>query len=1665
MPQLDQIQQQIQSERITRDELEISMLSAFSDLKNSEKALEQAQKVGNSPKDIEKLKLSFENDKKGFQSKQKEFYGFRDGLNNSIKEFIVEPSPKVIEQLSDDSPFLLFPVRIETKFTKIESNNELWVRIFPDDISIQTHEKNLTVDEISAGHTFWTKVWESRNEADETIKNESKGAWNVLSNRYGANRSSWIKTQTKPTNWEENIKLIPDLIFPDLTSKTSAWTQGPRGVLLPERFVVMGFNQVGGQLAEVLRAEGNFIPDHLIVGPDPMQTESSFSRNLDGSVKVSPEMSWLLNFDEAVKIGMGLKIQITQNQAINGFDRIVVVGIRVGTNTEESRKLVELLLQNHHYTKGVSILPQGTPTNNTENTPSGFSSLDNANENSFENEANKPKFELVTDPELKPDGQRLAEALGIDPEAIFPISNYNFNDIGEAISMNKTIWNATLGSYMKDLMGEIFSDNYIEKTKQFFFQNVTGRGKIPVIRIGKQPYGILATSTFDEVLLDNEPFQRWQWTQNELGESSYLIDLQNVLNNLSKKWLEFSKKVSFTGDSKPSNDTLLDILGLQANSLEYRSRMATSDLLTYNYLSFKGLRRNGYTVNWRKMQANKTTIFNNFGLKFTHKPDEINLNDLTLSERTVLLDGPVIDQEPILPLSETKGLSFNYIEWLLNQEKSDTVLSGKIVNKKGESIPEPKALLYQLLKTSFLKSLAETSKKISQKTVPEIEKINFAESPLMNLNESSKRIVKEDLLTLSASSLGLGPANTHLGDYILTNNILIAPAFLASFNDLKKSLKVLKDLPTARLERIFAEHIDLCSYRLDAWQTGMVNQRLNNLRNRSSRFRGDEQTNVGTYIGAFSWVENLRPQLFGKTEISTDEKQKISDSLGRPINEKIYEDKTNAGFMMAPSLGQAVTSAVLRNAYISHADESKPNITATNLSSERVRTALFYFEGLRNGQDLGALLGYQFERGLHERYEGVELDEFIYVFRAKFPLLAGKLTNIEEGTSAEVIEARNVVNGYDLLQYVSKKQYPYDINGLPSIASNQPNIVKKAQSIILEVNHLADAFDAIGDLSLAESVYQVVEGNYDRARGIIQSLTEGKNPPEIQIVDTPRSGKGITQRVALTFDFNEINGWNPTLTPRAEANKWLNAWLKKILPNPKNIQCMVTGEMATSFINLKDLKLEPIDVISMIGDNIGDNSSELEKFMVHHFRTNNNISDDVINFFFRMDNPNIPPEKAIVFHPDKAESGKNTFEEVWFMLKSLKEVICKSRPLNAQDLILPSEGQNLKASDQQGFHATDHPELNLLDNVFNRIKTTHQVFSNLRESLKIVVDVAKVSFDNLISTPNSVYDSNTMNSELNLIREKIFPFFSYGISEAMPASLENFGTGNIKFTKIQTLVRQSENILKIVDKKLLIIQRDGLLNPLVLPADVKKHQEVVNQKMNEFVEAGKIILGDSFKIVPLFKLFNGSSLKTSLENADKIAKPLEIEEWLQSISRVRPLMQHLNHFATLSELYSQNPIAFEAVQLPFKINEKWIGLPFEDKLSEPEYLAILLNNIPKNTSQLQSGLLLDDWTEFIPASKETMGITFHYNRPNAVAPQTLLLAVSPTLKGAWNWEDLVKIVNETLDRAKMRAVEPDKIIQTDFATILPATMQSFAKSSRLISTYLANNSMNISKSI
>ena len=83
-----------------------------------------------------------------------------------------------------------------------------------------------------------------------------------------------------------------------------------------------------------------------------------------------------------------------------------------------------------------------------------------------------------------------------------------------------------------------------------------------------------------------------------------------------------------------------------------------------------------------------------------------------------------------------------------------------------------------------------------------------------------------------------------------------------------------------------------------------------------------------------------------------------------------------------------------------------------------------------------------------------------------------------------MIEARNVIDGYDLIDWVRKRTYPFGIDGLPTEQA-------KANAIQAEIVRLEETLDAISDLMMAESVHQAVQSNIDlRGARSVPSSTE-----------------------------------------------------------------------------------------------------------------------------------------------------------------------------------------------------------------------------------------------------------------------------------------------------------------------------------------------------------------------------------------------------------------------------------------------------------------------------------------------------------------------------------------------------------------------------------------------
>ena len=211
-------------------------------------------------------------------------------------------------------------------------------------------------------------------------------------------------------------------------------------------------------------------------------------------------------------------------------------------------------------------------------------------------------------------------------------------------------------------------------------------------------------------------------------------------------------------------------------------------------------------------------------------------------------------------------------------------------------------------------------------------------------------------------------------------------------------------------------------------------------------------------------------------------------------------------------------------------------------------------EGIRNGQPLGALLGYQLERGLHENDQGLKLDEFIDGLRQQFPLVANQLASTKvDGVPIDTIEANNVIDGMKLTEHIrltGKSSYPY---GLRVAYANHV----ERSAIDMQVGRLLDAYDAIADLAIAEGVHEAVLGNYDRVSATLEAYSKGTFPPEPEVVRTPRSGLTLTHRVAIHFDPSAASPVSPLQSPRAWAQPMINAWLASGLPDPHHVACLV----------------------------------------------------------------------------------------------------------------------------------------------------------------------------------------------------------------------------------------------------------------------------------------------------------------------------------------------------------------------------------------------------------------------------------------------------------------------------------------------------------------------------
>jgi hypothetical protein len=1606
--------------------------------------------------------------------------------------------------------------------------------------------------------TYWEAVWRAGPDAAA-----SDAALAVLKGQLGDVRAREVCETLVPFNISErpqaavNRATLPvSVVFVVMTpaavaaTKRVAWTRPPQAALLPERFILLADS--GPEHVEIL---GGMVRNPLPVGPDPLASGGEQFSSAGGDLVVPPSLQWLMDFPSAVDAGMGFRVNLTARQAAQGFDRLYVLGIRVTTDAERGHRDLEALIRDQSRSQaGIAIVPQGTPTNNTEQGSSGWSRAQEADELfgvRMLGLSGQAQFdETATAPYAKRDGLVLAEALGIDAGVLQGIPHADGTDQAESHAMNAALWPATLGYWMDTQMSPVFDAAAIERTRRYFMNRVSGRGIVPTIRVGKQPYGILPTTAFSRMnWFDAQPSHGVD--DRLAGEHAFLRRLRGILSSLgSEYWDDLVSDVPRAG--KPSDSPqqqLLDLLGLNPSSVEFHLNIVDSaDRVWNSHKFFAGQGRLALKAAMDAQMAAGRAVLAALG----YQGPEPEIISKFFSYVHGPMDRPVID---IAPLSETDELSIctednrNYIGWC--KSKASGAFDDLRVQKGFSDGKKPNALLHHMLRHALqlgyhraAVDLHEINGKLSAAdrlvAYREPAFVHVAAPKVGQVSESRYRYL------YARDSVITGDQAKTVADFI--PQWMSGGGRNSTLADQIAALDVLEHADTGSLERAFAEHIDLCSYRWDAWMLSFVNERLAQLR----RPDGPEASrSLGLHLGAFGWMEDLRPDPAARPA------PQLSDDLTRvfltPGDAPLQRDPSNQGHVLAPSLNHAVTAAVLRSGYANNAAPATPDVFAIDLSSSRVRVALQFIEGIRNGQSLGALLGYQFERRLHDRHAEAEMDALIYEVRRAFPIASKRINDSvlpeAEDAPIEHVEARNVCDGLLLLEHVrssSIKSYPWG-KDLDAGSPAQRAIINQ------EVQALFEIHDAIADVAVSEAVHQVLTGNSERAAAAMDAFSKGGFPTEPDVVTTPRSGPSLTHRVALHFPVNAAAGVNAT--PRASAEPAIDGWLRDVLPPLNGVVIRVVakntipGSAAMNHdVDLASLGLSPVDVLHLLDTANDQAMNELDDRIVEHVIRTNALS----------------PDASIAIAYTLPINGKITAFEITPLVASLRELLLDARPLKPSDAALPNEasatGDATMAVPETQITAARSGIVQIRTDATNLLTTLDPLVDPAASIAAVVagVDVAIDAFvalqfnaglcgvalagagnamrarrewfelvrgkaakvasrwqerltacDLAIAIGASPANSDLMRIDALVTAERevstvfttpipIMPApllgivngkrGAYGAAQHAVQAVKDSGATTIAGLWVQwqptfagrPAIDFTEEDSSEEEEKLRLLLRDMEQQTKGLLANVDKRVKngddlitrsgtaTGERKASLQIDAARAFLGDGLKIVPRFTLSaeQGDEWQNGFNaNANLVAHLLgehdfPVDDWMHGLARVRPRMHAFENVLLSAGAFGTTEPLLTPVQFPFRAAEPWLAMelpPSFDLSSAGDhvlYTASYPNNAFDKTATSFGGLLLDEWTEVLPAPSETAGLAFHYDRPSHEPPQTMLLVTPATAGASWTWEDVRAAIPETFELAKKRAVEPRAVRETSIARFLPATLMAFTTHAISISSEL-----------
>ena len=1550
-------------------------------LKQAQAQLEEMARRANSPNElaqqktsVEKLRASARESLQGTSARLKNISDLSQRLLGQRGQEVM------VTALSTQQPVMLLPVAVQTRYN--DDASLLMVRIYPDAIHTFGHEPGLSEAEIGEGKRYWAERFSSPQDAESP--------WTQLVRIYAPARSAWIARSTTPVNLDRLGQRVDgaesELVAPTFNDPSiplaNREAQTVYATALPDRFVVIG--QTGGK--EVFRKWGKVVADLLPMSPafDPLLVNDPQNHDPFGA-----DRAWMVNYTAALDVGMAVSItqEDLQNGArmADGIDRLIVLGVDWTQTPQSAAGLMAALLDNHQHSAGMKFVAQGTPTNNTGSSRSGFAAngADLVADLRPDNTQTRTASAAV---ELASAGSRLQRLLGVSTK-FFDVGAVPGSDMQEGATaghMLNALWSATLGYTLRyfwnplDSSKTLLTDAAVEELRAWAVRTLRASGPLSALRVGKQPYGILPITARGYQAPANAPLER---------------EMADGLEWFRKFWDDAVTRVPTLRN--PSAENLHQVLAMQpwATAKNYWDVAGPATIQNFPdikpFAAFQETMGNGLVADLLNRQGfqGKAPFLAMCAVRpKSHSLDAVPWVQRDHAQPQRELDGPV-------PLKR------NYVASLLDllSQPASAIRTELVKMQNGESLLE--AMLGFAADEEVLKSghqlfydHVKGNPALSETVKLQMSRVQVAEY----IGVDSSTLVGDQIKVNHARALlGLKLTGTtgsqSVEEFIGAKFALPRQQWpqhmqnIASFND---SLAFLKERTAGELQVSFRTTLDLFSTRLDAWITSLATHRLDTLRNAQPE---------GLHIGAFGVVEDLVPD-------SSRGQSQALDSLG---------------YVHAPSLKQATAASVLRSGFLANRSVAGSAFDI-DLRSRRVKRAKHLLEGVANGQSMAALLGYRFERALRDH----DLSAHILECRTAFPLNPAGAGPGDE--PKESIAARDVVDGVRLMDAYRTARPNFTVPKVPSALTQQGGAIAGF------IDDMLDLMDSVSDLLISESVFQMVGGNMDAAGAAMMTLDKQTRPPEPRVVETPHSTRGYAQRLLVALQSTDLGAWAGVADAElvAQMEPRLNAWLARLLGDPARYEFVARaltapqapgGGWVDSRIvvtaTLVELGMSPLALVLGSEAQQGAGHSAVQErlgaLLSQKLKAQLGAQADGM---------------AVALQPDAQQAGRIglvAFESFAWVLRRLLE---KTRALRRMDMVQAQDGVETGATLNDGEAAG----VDLVELAQRRDRAERRA-QDVLDALLAASNAAPEDLETLDPLAASTA-ALLVQTQAALSMAYDLGWRSATMANPVPAAAGSEGQAPVTDDSAARAVARARALLLEIGARI-----DAARNAPVSEGKGGQLQASLNR-----IHA---VMGKSFPVLPLFDLgaFAADAAATLADRDTLLAKAAQgnddtaIAGWLPKLACVRESAALLSDALVAAEAlapdsaYLDSPLDFKLLQFPRDAAAHWGALPLAADQDLRGVVAVAAH-APAALEGLQedaqmAGLFVDEWTESIPSDEETTGLGFHFDAPGARPPQSILLAVpaDPTAPN-WTLDSLLATVNEAMALARLRAVRPQDVL-------------------------------------